>query len=84
MEDAPSAFDLYRQGIDTRKTGSHDMNYQSSRSHMIYSLVVRVHNRKTDQRTVSKLSFVDLAGSEKFDKTKTTNTKIMTESKIRA
>lgn len=58
------------------------MNYESSRSHLVYSLIIRVFNKKTEQRTVSKLSFVDLAGSEKFSKINASNERIR-ESKIR-
>ncbi len=64
-----------------RQTATHDMNYKSSRSHLIYSLIIRVYNRKSDQRTVSKFSFVDLAGSEKFSKINTTCNERIRESK---
>ena len=52
------------------------MNYESSRSHLVYSLIIRIFNKKTEQRTVSKLSFVDLAGSEKFAKINGSNERV--------
>jgi len=45
------------------------MNDSSSRSHLIYSMIIESENRQTGQRTVGKISFVDLAGSEKLNKT---------------
>jgi hypothetical protein len=45
------------------------MNDSSSRSHLIFSIIVRCQNKQTGLRTVGKLSFVDLAGSERGGKT---------------
>jgi hypothetical protein len=47
------------------------MNDASSRSHLIFSIVVDSQNVNTGVRTVGKLTFVDLAGSEKSAKTGT-------------
>ena len=44
------------------------MNEQSSRSHLIYSIIITVTNNKSGQVTKSKISFVDLAGSERQSK----------------
>jgi len=52
-----------------RKTRKTLMNDSSSRSHLIYSMIIESENRQTGQRTVGKISFVDLAGSEKLNKT---------------
>ena len=52
----------------TRQT---KMNEASSRSHLIFSLVIEAYNKQTRVRTVGKLSFVDLAGSESQKKTGT-------------
>jgi kinesin family protein 5 len=45
------------------------MNDKSSRSHSIFLLNVHQKNIKNDSSKVSKLYFVDLAGSEKVSKT---------------
>ena len=47
------------------------MNDESSRSHLIFSIIVDSTNVNTNVRTIGKLSFVDLAGSEKSSKTGT-------------
>ena len=41
------------------------MNRESSRSHLIISLVVEATNLQTQSVARGKLSFVDLAGSER-------------------
>jgi hypothetical protein len=48
------------------------MNDSSSRSHFIFSLIVHATNLDTQQKSTSKISFVDLAGSEKINKSKPT------------
>jgi len=45
------------------------MNAESSRSHLIFAIVVNSKNKTTGQTTTGKLTFVDLAGSERSDKT---------------
>jgi len=44
------------------------MNVESSRSHLIFSLIIETINNETGQRYKGKISFVDLAGSERVDK----------------
>ena len=44
------------------------MNAASSRSHVIFSIVVETVNNDTNQKSKGKISFVDLAGSERMDK----------------
>lgn len=39
------------------------MNDTSSRSHLIFALLIQTKNNQTGQMTNSKFSFVDLAGS---------------------
>ena len=48
------------------------MNDSSSRSHFVFSLIVTNTNLDTNQKSTSKISFVDLAGSEKINKSKPT------------
>ena len=42
------------------------MNKESSRSHLIMSVVIESTNLQTQHVTRGKLSFVDLAGSERW------------------
>jgi hypothetical protein len=45
------------------------MNEASSRSHLVFSIIIDAYNLSTKVQTVGKLSFVDLAGSERSSKT---------------
>lgn len=47
------------------------MNDDSSRSHLIFSIIIESTNKFTGKKQVGKLSFIDLAGSEKQKKTET-------------
>ena len=57
------AAELHRR---TRRTG---LNEASSRSHLIFGLLVKNKDLKTGKTTVGKMSLVDLAGSERAKKT---------------
>jgi len=68
---AASAADVMRIvafGSSRRTTASTQMNSESSRSHLICVLVVRLENRRSKTVTLGKLTLVDLAGSERVDK----------------
>lgn len=58
------SLDFYQKGIINRKTASTQMNEESSRSHSIFTIQLEIKNKSILKR--SKLSFVDLAGSEKI------------------
>jgi len=62
---------IFEDGLSGRKTRKTNMNDASSRSHLIFSIIVDSTNVNTGVRTIGKLSFVDLAGSEKSAKTGT-------------
>jgi hypothetical protein len=47
------------------------MNDASSRSHLIFAIIIESTNVNTGVKTIGKLSFVDLAGSEKAAKSVT-------------
>lgn len=53
------------------------MNDSSSRSHFVFALIVNTTNLDTNQHSSSKISFVDLAGSEKVNKAKPTINQLM-------
>lgn len=68
---------VLRKGALFRTTGSTDMNLTSSRSHAIFTLILRqkkiIINEDSSQPNViknfvSKFNFVDLAGSERVIK----------------
>ena len=56
-------------GQAKRKTASTQMNSESSRSHLIMSIVIECTDLNTKVTNVGKISLVDLAGSERVGKT---------------
>lgn len=64
------AIKVMRKGEVNRTVASTAMNAHSSRSHSV--LIINLHqtNSKTEMKTNSRMVFVDLAGSEKVEKTK--------------
>ena len=58
-------------GNVNRAVGVTNLNEQSSRSHMLVTLVVLSTNKRTGEKHVGKLSLVDLAGSERLSKAAT-------------
>lgn len=61
--------EIFVDGLSRRKTRATKMNDASSRSHLVFSIVIDTANINTGVRNVGKLTFVDLAGSEKSSKT---------------
>jgi hypothetical protein len=59
---------IFARGSAGRATSSTKMNAESSRSHLICSIIVTLTNRRSGNQTVGKLTLVDLAGSERLDK----------------
>lgn len=60
------ALETFEKGITSRKTHFTEMNDHSSRSHLIFGVIIKTKNNKTGQVSKSKISFVDLAGSERI------------------
>jgi len=56
-------------GMDQRHVASTAMNAESSRSHLVFSIMVEAKNKQTGAASIGKLSLVDLAGSERQSKT---------------
>ena len=56
-------------GANNRTIAATRMNENSSRSHSLFILQVQSKNTETDTTKHGKLYFVDLAGSEKVEKT---------------
>ncbi|GAB2254215.1 hypothetical protein Droror1_Dr00022024 [Drosera rotundifolia] len=59
---------IIQRGSEQRHTSGTRMNEESSRSHLILSIVIESTNLQTQSVTRGKLSFVDLAGSERVKK----------------
>ncbi|KAK9868430.1 hypothetical protein WJX84_002910 [Apatococcus fuscideae] len=62
----------FEKGQLRRHTSSTQMNRESSRSHLIMSVMIEATNLQTQNITRGKLSFVDLAGSERIKKSLST------------
>ena len=65
---AQQLMDEIVRGQKSRHTSSTQMNRESSRSHLIMSVLIQATNLQTQAVTHGKLSFVDLAGSERIKK----------------
>ena len=65
-QDVLSHFD---EGNGVRKVGSTKMNAESSRSHLVFNIMIEVNNKTTGKTSMGKLTLVDLAGSERVGKT---------------
>jgi len=75
IKEAPSKLDMLeilQQGMENRKTSSTCMNYGSSRSHLILSIMIRRFKGKDVFPAFGKLSLIDLAGCERASNTKAT------------
>ncbi|XP_057492601.1 kinesin-like protein KIN-14E [Actinidia eriantha] len=59
---------IIQRGSERRHTTGTLMNEESSRSHLILSIVIESTNLQTQSIAKGKLSFVDLAGSERVKK----------------
>ncbi|XP_044470312.1 kinesin-like protein KIN-14E isoform X1 [Mangifera indica] len=59
---------IIQKGSDQRHISGTQMNEESSRSHLILSIVIESTNLQTQSVARGKLSFVDLAGSERVKK----------------
>ncbi|CAG9461520.1 unnamed protein product [Pedinophyceae sp. YPF-701] len=70
---AAEASGLLKKGIALRSTASTKKNDRSSRSHMIFSMVVEAYDQVQGTRARSRMSFIDLAGSERVAKSGSIN-----------
>ena len=71
--DAKELERVYYQGLDNRAMRSTDVNETSSRSHLIFFVYINRTDKRSGISTVSKIVFIDLAGSEKSSKTEITD-----------
>uniref|UniRef100_A0A0K8UHY8 Kinesin-like protein KIF18A n=1 Tax=Bactrocera latifrons TaxID=174628 RepID=A0A0K8UHY8_BACLA len=67
---ADELLQLLSQGNSNRTQHPTDANAESSRSHAIFQVHIRITDRKTGTKRTVKLSMIDLAGSERAASTK--------------
>lgn len=65
---ANEVMQIFAEGSARRKVASTQMNAESSRSHLICSLVTNITSKRSGKKTSGKLTLVDLAGSERVEK----------------
>jgi hypothetical protein len=68
VQDARELLAVFKKGAGNRTTASTLMNADSSRSHLITTMVCTLVNKRTGRATKGKLTLVDLAGSERISK----------------
>lgn len=64
-EDPDELIQFLAKGSLCRTTGSTEMNTVSSRSHAVFSVILKQQKSDQDPSITSKFHFVDLAGSER-------------------
>ena len=64
FKEAKELEQVYHQGLDNRTMRSTDVNETSSRSHLIFFVYINRTDKRSGISTVSKIVFIDLAGSE--------------------
>ena len=85
VESEEEIMDLLAQGERRRVTGSTSMNKQSSRSHAILTIRLRIQDKEDPDGTslkMSKISLIDLAGSERQSLTEASGNRLREGSKI--
>eukprot|EP00796_Vickermania_ingenoplastis_P004136 gene4136-2978_t len=68
VANASQITEIMAKAQSNRSQGKTNMNEHSSRSHMILYIIVRTTNTQTGLQSYGKLSLIDLAGSERLDK----------------
>jgi len=68
VRDAADMKSTFYGGIKRRKTAATRCNINSSRSHLIFTVFLESSNIITGSKTKSKITFIDLAGSERVFK----------------
>ena len=79
IENAEQAQRVFIDGTKNRRRAATAMNKESSRSHIIFTLIVKTTETKTDglvKHKTGRLHMVDLAGSERQKNTKATGDRL--------
>ncbi|XP_017781506.1 PREDICTED: kinesin-like protein KIF18A [Nicrophorus vespilloides] len=65
IENPEDLFELLEKGNKNRTQHPTDANAESSRSHAVFQVYIRMKVKQTGQTRLAKLSMIDLAGSER-------------------
>ncbi|KAK9833782.1 hypothetical protein WJX74_005707 [Apatococcus lobatus] len=65
---AQELLSIFQEGMRRRSTAATQMNFESSRSHLIFTINLRAQHQILNSIASGKLTFVDLAGSERVEK----------------
>jgi len=71
IRDMDELNEIFDKGLGGRQVRKTLMNEESSRSHLIFAIIVESTNKMNGKKQIGKLSFIDLAGSESSKKTGT-------------
>lgn len=79
-----AALQLLFQGEINRTVCEHKLNKSSSRSHVVFSIIIEARSKfeSLEKVTISKLNIIDLAGSERTKKTNSTGETLLEASFI--
>jgi hypothetical protein len=66
--EAADLYDYFDEGMVKRKVSSTKMNAESSRSHLIVSIILNLKDKRTNDVSEGKITLVDLAGCERVKK----------------
>lgn len=84
VQNSDESIELLRKGARNRHVGATNMNFESSRSHSVFTMTIE--SKKVTEGMVnvkqSKLHFVDLAGSERQKQTQTVGDRLKEASNI--
>ena len=76
VKDAAQVSSLLQRAAKARSVGKTQMNEQSSRSHMVFTLRLDGTNSKTGQSVGGVLNLIDLAGSERLSRSGATGDRL--------
>eukprot|EP00824_Muranothrix_gubernata_P016118 TRINITY_DN3353_c0_g1_i1.p1 TRINITY_DN3353_c0_g1~~TRINITY_DN3353_c0_g1_i1.p1 ORF type:complete len:481 (+),score=113.46 TRINITY_DN3353_c0_g1_i1:25-1443(+) len=73
---AEQIYALLKRAGKNRSVGTTAMNERSSRSHSVFSLILKGTNEKLDQHVTGILNLIDLAGSERLSQSGSTGDRL--------
>ncbi|OEH76896.1 kinesin heavy chain-like [Cyclospora cayetanensis] len=68
---------IFEYGLTARHVSGTAMNAESSRSHLIFAVIVKIEDLLEEKFTMGKLSLIDLAGSERVSKSGVTKERLL-------